>query len=175
MKSWAGRSGGGRLWQICPEHLSWLSSNGLVNSLELIYIEVIGWVAPKSRRNPSFKKRAKSKNLITDFEGGPEVIKKTKHRLWKQKIWWMRCTCMPWRENLHETGKDVGNGCEGRRRVLMKLFTTSHLGLDITSTSIGKQDIEVQSKFRADLLKLLESRHPNKARDLIWCAVTESY
>lgn len=57
----------------------------------------------------------------------------------------------------------------------MKLITTSHLGLDITSTSIGKQDIEVQSKFRADLLKLLESRHPTKARDLIWCAVTESY
>lgn len=57
----------------------------------------------------------------------------------------------------------------------MKLFTTIHLGLDITSTSIGKQEIEVQYKFRADLLKLLESRHLNKARTFIWCAATESY
>ena len=62
-----------------------------------------------------------------------------------------------------------------RRRVFMKLFTTSHLGLNITNTSIGKRDNGAQSKFRADLLKISESRHPDKKRDLIWCPVTGGY
>lgn len=51
-----------------------------------------------------------------------------------------------------------------RRRVFMKLFTTSHLGLNITDTSIGKRD---NGKFRADLLKISESRYPDKERDLV--------
>ena len=62
-----------------------------------------------------------------------------------------------------------------KRRVFMKLFTTSHLGLNITNTSIGKRDNGAQSKFRADLLDISESRHPDKKRDLVWCPITGGY
>lgn len=62
-----------------------------------------------------------------------------------------------------------------RRRVFMKLFTTSHLGLNITNNSIGKRDNGAQSKFRADLLEISESRHPDREKNLFWCPITGSY
>lgn len=62
-----------------------------------------------------------------------------------------------------------------RRRVFIKVFTTSHLGLNITNNGIGKRDSGDQSKFQADLLEISESGHPDEARDIVWCPVTGSY
>lgn len=59
-----------------------------------------------------------------------------------------------------------------RRRVFMKLFTTSHLGLNIINISIGMRD---NGAHRAELLKVSESRHRDIKRDLVWCPITESY
>lgn len=72
-------------------------------------------------------------------------------------------------------GMDAQSDYGTKRRVFMKLFTTSHLGLNIKNTSIGKRDNGAQSKFRADLLDISKSRHPDKKGDLVWCPITASY
>lgn len=71
---------------------------------------------------------------------------------------------------------DAENDDDGTRtRVFMKLsmyYHTSHLGLNITNTSIRKRDNGAQPKFRADILDVSESRHPDIKRDLVWCPIT---
>lgn len=68
-------------------------------------------------------------------------------------------------------GKEKGT----RGRVFIKLFTTSQLGLNIINTVIKKRDSGDQSKLRADLLEIPKTRHPDEARDLVWCPVTRIY
>lgn len=42
---------------------------------------------------------------------------------------------------------DIDSKDGTKRRIFMKLFTASHLGLNITNTSIGKWDNRAQPKF----------------------------
>lgn len=62
-----------------------------------------------------------------------------------------------------------------KRRVFVKLFTTSHHGLNIKNTSNGKQNNRAQLKFQTDLFKISESRHPDIKRDLLQYPITRSY
>lgn len=62
---------------------------------------------------------------------------------------------------------DAESEDDTRRRVFVKLFTTSHLRLNIKNTSNGKRDNRAQSKFRTDLFKISESRHPDIKKDLV--------
>lgn len=55
------------------------------------------------------------------------------------------------------------------RRVFLKMFTSSRLGLNL-GLSQGGRDDSVQSNFRSDLLKAYDSAHPKK-HWLHWCPI----
>ncbi|KAL9099680.1 MAG: hypothetical protein Q9163_004854 [Psora crenata] len=61
------------------------------------------------------------------------------------------------------------------RRVFMKFFVTSKLGLGITGTGAGKRDSRVQSNFRAALIEASNCVNPAPLEDQIWCPITSRF
>ncbi|KAJ5462911.1 hypothetical protein N7475_007855 [Penicillium sp. IBT 31633x] len=51
----------------------------------------------------------------------------------------------------------------------MKLFTTSKMGLGISSTGAGRRDLDKQSKFRSDMIK--EYNAQRSGYEHLWCPV----
>lgn len=59
------------------------------------------------------------------------------------------------------------------RRAFMKLFTTSKLGLGITSTGAGKRKGEVQTEFRKSLIDSYGCKHPDEK--WLWCPILKAW
>ena len=61
------------------------------------------------------------------------------------------------------------------RRTFIKLFTTSKMGLNITSTGAGRRDTTVQSNFRCDLIKAYDSKHSDPKKAFLWCPILKTW
>jgi hypothetical protein len=61
------------------------------------------------------------------------------------------------------------------KRSFVRLFTTSPLGLGITSTGAGRRDPSQQSCFRSDLIKAYNVEHPVSKSEYIWCPIFCDY
>ena len=65
------------------------------------------------------------------------------------------------------------------RRVFMKLFTTSKIGLKVMDTGAGRRDSTDQSVFRERMIELYGCRFPetdpNRIVNSLWCPVTCQY
>lgn len=79
------------------------------------------------------------------------------------------------RKQAHRLQLEPGKEDKTFRRVFMKFFTTSKRGLGIMGTGAGKRESSVQGNFRAALLEVSRSRHPDPARQTIWCPIISSY
>lgn len=52
----------------------------------------------------------------------------------------------------------------------MQLFTTSRMGLDVSSTGAGQRHSNKQSTFRAELIQVHDAEHPG-GEDWLWCPI----
>ena len=64
---------------------------------------------------------------------------------------------------------------KSRRRAFIELFTTSKIGLGITSTGRGRRDTSVQSQFRADCINAYHSGNPDPRGDFLWCPIVKAW
>ncbi|KAI9765070.1 MAG: hypothetical protein M1839_005617 [Geoglossum umbratile] len=72
--------------------------------------------------------------------------------------------------------KNPVDGSEGSlRRSFIQLFTTSKLGLGITSTGAGKRDSRMQSTFRSTMIEAYNSRDPNPLHPWLWCPILSTW
>lgn len=85
-------------------------------------------------------------------------------------------------ERLYRTqAKNLSNGPinpelgKFRRRAFIELFTTSKIGLGITSTGRGRREASLQSQFRADCIKVYVSRNPDPRKEFLWCPILKSW
>jgi HNH endonuclease len=61
------------------------------------------------------------------------------------------------------------------RHAFLELFTTSKIGLGITSTGRGRRETSVQNAFRAQCIKEYSSRHPDPNKEFLWCPIIKSW
>lgn len=69
-----------------------------------------------------------------------------------------------------ETGRSKHPDLRG----FMRLFTTSQLGLGITSAGAGKRDTRLQSDFRQSLIDSYQCRHPD-IKTNFWCPIMKEW
>ena len=61
------------------------------------------------------------------------------------------------------------------RRSWMQMFTTSKMGLDISTTGIGALDNSLQSRFREELLEKMNATNPDPIANQVWCSVISEW
>ena len=61
------------------------------------------------------------------------------------------------------------------RRSWMQMFTTSRMGLDISTTGIGARDNSLQSRFRGELLEKMNANNPDPIENQVWCSVLSEW
>jgi hypothetical protein len=64
---------------------------------------------------------------------------------------------------------------KSKRRSFIELFTTSKIGLGITSTGRGRRETSDQSQFRAACIKAYNASHPDPKTKLLWCPIIKTW
>lgn len=60
------------------------------------------------------------------------------------------------------------------RASFRQLFTTSKMGLGVSSTGAAKCDSSQQSTFRAELIRVYDAKHPG-GEDALWCPISGTW
>ena len=70
--------------------------------------------------------------------------------------------------------RTVGDEGKAKRQVFLKLFATSSFGLGL-NWGAGKRLPDMQSTFRAELIKQSNAQNPDPKRRGLWCPITAEY
>ena len=82
--------------------------------------------------------------------------------------------CLRQADRLKREGNKADKG-RSLRRSFVKLFTTSKLGLGITSTSAGKRSSSAQGEFRTNMIDVYNSKDPDPRKRFLWCPIVKDW